>query len=185
MDLMHPAGGGRWHASPTRLRRHWQRLASPWAFYNLARRAMPALAAAAAVLALAALRAAWGNSAAHGEADHVLAVHLPATWLAVALFVAAMALTLGGRGAPAGLPQLLARALAPSAAVMATLAVVTGALWQQASGGGLPPWAVPLPAGTVPLAGALSAVVMVTVLQRARLLIVEQARRSLRNGGVE
>lgn len=185
MDLIHPAGGRRWRAGPSWLRRQLQRCTAPWSFYSQARRVMPVLAAMAGVLALAALRAGWASGMAHSEADRVLAVHLPATWLAVTLLVAAATLTWAGRGTPAGLPLLLAQALAPSAAVMAGLAVVTGALWQQATGGGLPPWAVPMPDGAVPLAGALAAVVAVTVLQRARLLIVEQARRSLRNGGLE
>ncbi|MEK8031262.1 hypothetical protein AACH06_10580 [Ideonella sp. DXS29W] len=176
MDLLHPGG------TEAALRR-WARFADPWRFYELAWRPVPVLLVMALVLAATGLRAMGGPAQAEGhDAERLLALHLPLAWLALALALAMLGAAVAGRLSRAALPLLLLEALAPTGALAALLALATGALWQQASGGAQPPWDVPVPAAAWPWAGAFAAQALAAVLLRVRLVIVELARRDLALG---
>lgn len=191
MDLLHPAWATRWRSQRPRAERRraaaanesrWQRYADPWRFYELALRPVPALLCAAAALSAIGLWAAWGPAVADAsarDAERLLALHLPLAWLALALAGAMLAAVLAGRLTRAVLPSLLIEALAPTGASAAVLAVATGAMWQQASGGTQAPWDMPVPAGVWPWTGAALAQALALVLLRVRLVTVERARRGL------
>lgn len=185
MDLLHPGWATRWRTHPPRTDRRWRRYAEPWRFYELARRPVPALLGSALLLLAVAVWAMWSPGpadAASGGAGHLLALHLALAWLSVALAGGLLATAVAGRLGAGPLPSLLIEAMAPSAALMALLAVLTGALWQQAGGGLLPPWEMPVPAAAWPLAGAALAQCLAAVLLRVRLVIVERARQGLQEG---
>jgi heme exporter protein C len=115
----------------------WTAYASPATFLPLAGRMAPWFAWAAAILAIAGLAIGFGlapTDATQGEVYRIIFVHVPAAWMAmfvylVMAFWSAMALGWGTR-----LSAMMAQALAPTGAVMAALALVTGAVW------GKPTW---------------------------------------------
>lgn len=115
----------------------WTRYASPATFLPLAGRMAPAFALAAALLAVLGLVIGFGlapTDATQGEAYRIIFVHVPAAWMAmfvylVMAFWSAIALGFGTR-----LSAMMAQALAPTGAIMAALALVTGAFW------GRPTW---------------------------------------------
>ena len=118
-------------------RRRWTRLAAPQAFYPLAGRMLPwcwfaALLCGAAGLALGLLFA--PADAQQGDAYRIVFIHVPAAWMSLLVYVA-MAFWAGlGLLLDTHLPALMARALAPTGALMTFLALWTGALW------GKPTW---------------------------------------------
>lgn len=185
MDLLHPGGASRWRGPGPGAPGRWRRLVDPWRFYELARRPVPALLMAAALLWVTGLSLAWAASAADPaslDAERVLALHLPLAWLSLAWACALFAAAVAGRLTTAPLPSLLIEAMAPTAALAALLAVATGALWQHSSGGATPPWRMPVPAAAWPWAAAAAAQSAAAVLVRVRLVIVERARRGLEPG---
>ena len=116
---------------------NWYRYASPATFYPLAGRVAPWSAAIAAVLAAAGLWIGFGlapTDATQGEAYRIIFVHVPTAWMAmfvylVMAFWSALALAFNAR-----LSAMMAQALAPTGALMAALALWTGAFW------GRPTW---------------------------------------------
>jgi heme exporter protein C len=125
-----PAGaGGR--AAP------WRRLAAPQAFYPVAGTLMRVCWAAAALLAIAGL--ALGllvapADAQQGEVYRVIFVHVPAAWMSMLLYLA-LAFWAGlGFVLNTRLSAMMARAIAPTGALMTFIALWTGALW------GRPTW---------------------------------------------
>ena len=113
------------------------RYAAPATFYPLAGRAVPWLAVIAAVLA------AWGlylgffvapTDAQQGEVYRVIFIHVPAAWMAMFLYLV-MAFWAGvGLVFNTRLSSMMAQAVAPTGALMAFLALWTGAFW------GRPTW---------------------------------------------
>jgi len=116
---------------------NWYRYASPATFLPVAERLAPWFAAAAALLAVAGLYVGFvvaPTDATQGEAYRVIYVHVPTAWMAmfvylVMAFWSALALAFNTR-----LSAMMAQALAPSGALMAFLALWTGAFW------GRPTW---------------------------------------------
>ena len=116
---------------------NWYRYAAPATFLPVAERLAPWFAAAAALLAVAGLWVGFGlapTDATQGEAYRIIYVHVPAAWMAmfvylVMAFWSALALAFNTR-----LSAMMAQALAPSGALMAFLALWTGAFW------GRPTW---------------------------------------------
>ena len=113
------------------------RFASPQTFYPLAGRLAALAAWLAAALTLLGL---WiglvvaPTDAQQGEAYRIIFVHVPAAWMSMILYLA-MAWWAGvGLVFNARLASMMARALAPTGAVMTFLALWTGALW------GRPTW---------------------------------------------
>jgi heme exporter protein C len=115
----------------------WFRYAAPQAFYPLAGRIVPlagALAAALGALGLWIGLVLAPTDAQQGEAYRIIFVHVPAAWMSMLVYLA-MAFWAGvGLVFNARLASMMARALAPTGAVMTFLALWTGALW------GRPTW---------------------------------------------
>ena len=115
----------------------WLRFAAPRTFYPLAARLSPWCLALAAVLAVIGLAIGFGlapTDAQQGEAYRIIYLHVPAAWMSMFIYLvmalwAAVSLVLNAR-----LAAVMARALAPTGAVMTFLALWTGALW------GRPTW---------------------------------------------
>jgi len=111
--------------------------AAPQRFYPLAGRIALASALVAALLAVAGLVIGLGiapTDAQQGEAYRIIFVHVPAAWMSMVIYLA-MAFWAGiGLAFNARLASMFARALAPTGALMAFLALWTGALW------GKPTW---------------------------------------------
>ena len=113
------------------------RYAAPPAFYPLAGKLVPWFAGIAAVLT------AWGlylgflvapSDAQQGEVYRVIFIHVPAAWMAMFLYIV-MAFWAGvGLVFNTRLSSMMAQAVAPTGAIMAFLALWTGAFW------GRPTW---------------------------------------------
>jgi len=79
-----------------------------------------------------------GISVAHvdprqGEASRIMLVHVPAAWTSMLVFVPLAACAIGGLAYDVRLPGMMARALAPTGAMFALLALWTGSLWSRAT----------------------------------------------------
>ena len=117
---------------------HWYRYASPATFYPLAGGMAPWFAAVAAILAAAGLWIGFAlapTDATQGEAYRIIFIHVPTAWMAmfvylVMAFWSALALAFNAR-----LSAMMAQALAPTGALMAALALWTGAFWGRPPGG--------------------------------------------------
>ncbi|HEU0200598.1 MAG TPA: cytochrome c biogenesis protein CcsA, partial [Burkholderiaceae bacterium] len=113
------------------------RFAAPAVFYPLAGRLAPWFAALAALLAVAGLYVGFfvaPTDFQQGEVYRVIFIHVPAAWMAMFLYVvmafwAGMGLVFNTR-----LSAMMASAIAPTGALMAFIALWTGALW------GRPTW---------------------------------------------
>jgi heme exporter protein C len=119
------------------LRRRWSRYASPSTFYALAGRLLPlcwfvTLVTGVAGLAVGLLLAPADFQ--QGDAYRIIFVHVPAAWMSMIIYLA-MALWAGlGLMLNTRLSSMMARALAPTGAMMTVLSLWTGALW------GKPTW---------------------------------------------
>ena len=121
----------------TAMQRRWTHYASPSTFYVLAGRMLPwcwAIAAVAAVAGLVVGLLVAPTDAQQGDAYRIIFVHVPAAWMSMVIYLAmafwaAVGLVLNTR-----LASMMARALAPTGALMTLLALWTGALW------GKPTW---------------------------------------------
>jgi len=113
------------------------RFAAPHVFYPLAGRMVPWFAAAAAVLAVAGLYVGFfvaPTDFQQGESYRIIFIHVPSAWMAMFLYVA-MAFWAGvGLAFNTRLSAMMASAIAPTGALMAFIALWTGALW------GRPTW---------------------------------------------
>ncbi len=116
---------------------NWFKYASPLTFFPLAARLIPWFAVAAALLCGAGLYIGFfvaPTDAQQGEAYRIIFIHVPAAWMAMLIYVV-MAFWAGvGLVFNARLSGMWASALAPSGALMAFIALWTGALW------GRPTW---------------------------------------------
>ena len=116
---------------------NWFHYASPATFYPLAGRiAMPCALAAVALAALG-LYLGFGvapTDATQGEAYRIIFVHVPAAWMAMIVYLAMAFWSALALGFNTRVSAMLAQALAPTGALMAFLALWTGAFW------GRPTW---------------------------------------------
>lgn len=111
--------------------------ASPSTFYRLAGRLAPWFFGVAAVLCIAGLYYGFlvaPTDAVQGEVYRVIFIHVPAAWMSMFLYLvmaaySAVSLTFNTR-----LGAMMARALAPTGAMMTFVALWTGAFW------GRPTW---------------------------------------------
>jgi heme exporter protein C len=116
---------------------NWFRYASPASFYPLAGRIGTASAMAAAMLALAGLwigLVAAPTDATQGEAYRIIFIHVPTAWMAMFVYLVMALWSALALGFNTRLSAMMAEALAPSGALMAFLALWTGAFW------GRPTW---------------------------------------------
>ncbi len=113
------------------------RYAAPQAFYPLAGRIAQVAGWAAALLAALGLFIGFGiapTDAQQGEAYRIIFVHVPAAWMSMFIYLVMAGWAAVGLVFNARLAFTLARALAPTGALMTFLALWTGALW------GRPTW---------------------------------------------
>ena len=118
----------------------WFRYASPQTFYPLADRLARGFAIAAAALAALGLYIGFvlaPTDAQQGEAYRIIFVHVPAAWMSMFIYLVMAAWAAVGLVFNARLPAMMARALAPTGALMTFLALWTGALWGRPTWG---PW---------------------------------------------
>jgi heme exporter protein C len=113
------------------------RFAAPAEFYRLAGKLVPWFATLAAVLGAAGLYIGFfaaPTDAQQGESYRIIFIHVPAAWMAMFLYVV-MAFWAGvGLVFNTRVSAMLACAIAPTGALMAFIALWTGALW------GRPTW---------------------------------------------
>jgi heme exporter protein C len=113
------------------------RFAAPHVFYPLAGRMLPWFAALAAVLTVAGLYVGFfvaPTDFQQGESYRIIFIHVPSAWMAMFLYVV-MAFWAGvGLVFNTRLSAMMASAIAPTGALMAFIALWTGALW------GRPTW---------------------------------------------
>jgi heme exporter protein C len=106
--------------------------AAPQNFYPLAGRLWPVFALLAAVLALAGL---WIGfmvapaDAQQGQAYRIIYIHVPASWMAMVIYLAMAFWSVLCLVFQTRLSALMTRALAPTGALLAFLSLWTGALW--------------------------------------------------------
>ncbi len=116
---------------------NWFYYAAPPRFYALAARLAPWCFGAAVLLLLAGLVLGLGmapTDATQGDAYRIIFIHVPSAWMSMVIYVA-MAFWAGvGLAFNARLALLLARALAPTGALMTFIALVSGSFW------GKPTW---------------------------------------------
>ena len=116
---------------------NFYRYASPQTFYPLAGRMLPWFVMAAVLLAVAGLAIGFviaPTDFQQGEVYRIIFIHVPSAWMAMFVYLvmagyAALTLALRAR-----LPAMMTLALAPTGALMAAIALWTGALW------GKPTW---------------------------------------------
>ena len=115
----------------------WFHFAAPQRFYDLAGWLVPWFAAAAIGLTVYGLYIGLGVAPTdfqQGEAYRIIFIHVPSAWCAMILYVAMAFWAAIGLIFNARLASMLAQAIAPTGAIMAFLALWTGALW------GRPTW---------------------------------------------
>jgi heme exporter protein C len=115
----------------------WFLYSSPATFYPVAGRLAPVFAGVAAILAIAGLYVGFGvapTDATQGEAYRIIYVHVPAAWMAMFVYLVMAFWSALALGFNTRLSAMMAQALAPSGAIMAALALWTGAFW------GRPTW---------------------------------------------
>jgi len=116
---------------------NWFKYASPASFYPLAGTIARSAAVVAAVLGVAGLYVGFvvaPTDATQGEAYRIIFVHVPASWMAMFVYVVMALWSAAALGFNTRLSAMMAQALAPTGALMAFLALWTGAFW------GRPTW---------------------------------------------
>ena len=111
---------------------NWFKFASPQSFYPLAGKMIPWFWALTAVFGITGLVLGFGyapTDAQQGEGYRIIFLHVPASWMAMFIYVvmacwAGLGLILNTR-----LSGMMASALAPTGAMMAFLSLWTGSLW--------------------------------------------------------
>jgi heme exporter protein C len=113
------------------------RFASPQNFYPLAGCMVPWFAGAAIVLAVVGLVIGFviaPTDAQQGEVYRIIFIHVPSAWMAMLIYVVMAFYGLLTISVRARLSGMMSRALAPTGAMMAAIALWTGAVW------GKPTW---------------------------------------------
>jgi len=116
---------------------NWFKYASPASFYPLAGRIARVSAWLAAILAAIGLYLAFvvaPTDATQGEAYRIIFVHVPTAWMAMFIYLVMALWSALALGFNTRLSAMMAQALAPTGALMAFLALWTGAFW------GRPAW---------------------------------------------
>ena len=115
----------------------WSYFAEPQLFYWLAGKAVPWCFAVAVALTIYGLYIGLGVAPTdfqQGDSYRIIFIHVPSAWTAMVLYVAMAFWAAIGLVFNARLAAMLAQAIAPTGALMAFLALWTGALW------GKPTW---------------------------------------------
>ena len=116
---------------------NWYRFSSPVSFYPLAGAPAPCSRALAALLAAPASSSASSSRPpmrTQGDAYRIIFMHVPAAWMAMFIYLVMAGWSAVALGFNTRLSAMMAQALAPTGALMAALALWTGAFW------GRPTW---------------------------------------------
>jgi len=116
---------------------NWYRFSSPVSFYPLAGSMSSAFGVLAALFAGAGLFVALllaPPDATQGDAYRIIYIHVPAAWMAMFIYLVMAGWSAFALGFGTRLSAMMAQALAPTGALMAALALWTGAFW------GRPTW---------------------------------------------
>ena len=116
---------------------NWYRFSSPVSFYPLAGSLSYAAGVLAALLAGVGLVIALfvaPTDATQGDAYRIIYLHVPAAWMAMFIYLVMAGWSAFALGFNTRLSAMMAQALAPTGALMAALALWTGAFW------GRPTW---------------------------------------------
>ncbi|HSC97600.1 MAG TPA: heme ABC transporter permease CcmC [Casimicrobiaceae bacterium] len=116
---------------------NWYRFSSPVSFYPLAGSMSSAFGVLAALFAGAGLLVALllaPPDATQGDAYRIIYIHVPAAWMAMFVYLVMAGWSAFALGFGTRLSAMMAQALAPTGALMAALALWTGAFW------GRPTW---------------------------------------------
>ncbi|HLX30239.1 MAG TPA: heme ABC transporter permease CcmC [Casimicrobiaceae bacterium] len=116
---------------------NWFRLASPVSFYPIAGRWSYLFAALAALFGGAGLVVGLfiaPTDATQGDAYRIIFIHVPTAWMAMFIYLVMAGWSAAALGFNTRLSAMMAQALAPTGALMAALALWTGAFW------GRPTW---------------------------------------------
>jgi len=111
---------------------HWFKYASPQSFYPLAGKMIPwfwGLAAAFGGVGLWLSFFVAPTDAQQGEGYRIIFVHVPASWMSMFIYMVLAAWAGLGLALNTRLSGMMASALAPTGALMAFLALWTGAFW--------------------------------------------------------
>jgi len=111
---------------------HWFKYASPQSFYPLAGRMVPWFWALAAVFGAVGLWISFfvaPTDAQQGDGYRIIFVHVPASWMSMFIYCVMAAWAGLGLVLNTRLSGMMAQALAPTGALMAFLALWTGAFW--------------------------------------------------------
>jgi heme exporter protein C len=115
----------------------WSTFAAPSRFYALVNALNPWLWALAAGLAIAGLYIGFfvaPTDATQGDAYRIIFIHVPAAWISMVLYLAMAFWAAMGWMFNARMASMLARAIAPTGAMLTFVALWTGSLW------GKPTW---------------------------------------------
>lgn len=111
---------------------NWFYFASPATFYPLAGKLIPLFWVLAIVLVIVGLTIGFGlapSDRVQGEGYRIIYLHVPAAWMGMFLYVV-MAFWSGvGIAFNSKLSFMMARAIAPTGAIMTFLGLITGAFW--------------------------------------------------------
>ena len=116
---------------------NWFKYASPASFYPVAGRLATAFAWVAAILAAIGLYVGFvvaPTDFQQGESYRIIFVHVPAAWMAMFVYLVMAVWSALALGYNTRLSSMMAQALAPTGALMAFLALWSGAFW------GRPTW---------------------------------------------
>ena len=109
---------------------NWYRFSSPVSFYPLAGTTSHVFGVLAALFAGAGLFVALyaaPTDATQGDAYRIIYVHVPAAWMAMFIYIVMAGWSAAALGFNTRLSAMMAQALAPTGALMAALALWTGA----------------------------------------------------------
>jgi len=113
------------------------RFAATPVFYPLAGRLLPWFTAAAIVLTIAGLYVGFGIAPTdfqQGEVYRIIFIHVPSAWMAMFIYLVMAGYAVVTLVWRSKLSAMMCRALAPTGAIMAVIALLTGAVW------GKPTW---------------------------------------------
>lgn len=113
----------------------WYRNWSPQGFYPLASVLIPWLAGAALISCTVALYLGFfvvPSDPRQGEVARIAFIHVPASWVAMLIYLATATMAGIGLAFNARFPAMAAQALAPTGLMLAFLALWTGSLWGKA-----------------------------------------------------
>src|SRR6476661_7743575 len=116
---------------------NWYRFSSPVSFYPLAGIGAHVFGVLAALFAGAGLFVALvaaPTDATQGDSYRIIFIHVPAAWMAMFIYLVMAGWSAAALGFNARLSAMMAQALVPTGALMAVLALWTGAFW------GRPTW---------------------------------------------